>query len=226
MLVEPSSKPASPGLVVWCRFWVAKFFYRISFALVLRDASWQEDLFASLAPKEDDRILDLGKGSSSSAISLALRYPKANFVIVDPNSKAAERSRLRALREKIENITVLQASLPGKLPMNAGSFDAAICIFALHDSLPTEKVSIIKEIVRVLRHGGTLRVVDFDKPENPREGRILELGGRISGAAAVAPHFNGSWVSLLAKAGLTGTIRLSSHTIGSARISIVKARKR
>lgn len=225
-MAEPSRKYASPELLVWCRFWVAKFFYKILFVLMVHDASWQEGLVASLAPKAGDRILGFGKGRSFSAISLALRYPEATFVIVNSSSKAAERSRLRALRRKIGNMAVIQASLPGKLPVNAGSFDAAICLLALHDSAPEDKVRIIKEIVRVLRHGGTLRVVDFDKPENPREGRILELGRRISGEAALAPHFNGSWVSLLAKAGLTGTVRLSSHTIGIGRISIVKARKR
>ena len=56
--------------------------------------------------------------------------------------------------------------------------------------------------------------------------RILELGKRISGADALAPHFNGSRVDVLAKGGLAGAIRQSSHSIGIARISIVKARKR
>lgn len=216
----------SPGLLFTCRFWAAKIFYHLSFALLIRDASWQEDLFASLAPKPGDRILDFGPGSASSAISLALRYPEATFVIVDTDSKAAERMRLSAVRKQLGNIAVIQASVPGRLPVNAGSFDAVICMLALHDSAPDQKLDIIREMTRVLRHGGTLRVIDFDKPENPGERRILELARRISGSPAIAPHFNGSWVDVLAKGSLAGTVRQSSHSVGVGRISIVKARKR
>lgn len=226
MVAKPSTKYDSPGLLVRCRFWAAKLIYDLTFAILVRDANWQEELVASLAPRAGDRILDYGPGSSSSAISLALRYPEATFVIVDRNAKAAERMRLCAVRKQLGNIAVIHASLPGKLPLNAGSFDAVICMLALHDSSPDEKLDIVKEMTRVLRHGGTLRAVDFDKPENPGERRILELARRISGAATVAPHFNGSWVDVLGKGGLAHAVRQSSHSIGIGRISIVKARKR
>jgi ubiquinone/menaquinone biosynthesis C-methylase UbiE len=225
-VVKPSTMYSAARLLIRCRFWAAKIIYDLSFALLVRDASWQEEFIASLAPKAGDRILDFGPRSSFSAISLALRYPDATFVIVDPNSKAAERMRLSAVRRQIENIAVIHASLPGKLPVNAGSFDSVICMLALHDSSPAEKLGIIKEMTRVLRHGGTLRAVDFDKPENPGERRILEFARRMSGAAAVAPHFNGSWIDVLTKCGLASVIRLSSHSVGIGRIAIVKARKR
>ena len=205
---------------------VAKLFYNLSFAILLRDTSWQEELFTSLAPKAGDRVLGFGPGSSSSAISLARRYPAATFVIVDSNSKAVERLRLSAVRKQLGNIGVLHVPDAGSLPLNAGSFDAVMCMLALHDRSPDQKVVIIKEMTRVLRRGGKLRAVDFDKPENPQERRILELGSRISGAASLAPHFNGTWVDLLAKGNLAGAVRVSSHSFGSGRISIVKARKR
>lgn len=220
-----SDKP-KPRLSIQCRLWAAKLVYDVSFAMLIRSASWQEDLFVSLAPKPGDRILNFGPGSSSSAIPLALRYPEATFVIVDPNAKAAERMRLRAGRKRLENIVVMRAALPGRLPVNAGTFDTVICMLALHASAPDEKLGMIKEVTRVLRHGGTMRAVDFDKPESPGERRLLELGSRIGGAAAMAPHFNGSWVDLLAKGGLFTARRQSSHSIGIGRLSIVKARKR
>ena len=89
-----------------------------------------------------------------------------------------------------------------------------------------EKLRNDKELVRVVRRGGTLHVADFDKPETPREGRILEFARRVSGPAAVAPHVDGSWTECLGKGGLTGVRRQSSYSIGIGRISVVKARKR
>lgn len=99
-------------------------------------------------------------------------------------------------------------------------------MLGLHDSPPGDKLRIVKEIARVVRHGGTLHVADFDTPEDPREGRILEFAKRIAGAAAVAPHMDGSWTECLAKGGLTGVRRQSSSSIGTGRISVVKAGKR
>ena len=214
------------GLIVRFRYWVAKLIYDVSFVILVRDGSWQEEVFESLAPKAGDRILDFGPGSSSTAVSLALRYPEATFIGADPSSKAVEKARRNVAQKEIGNVSVIDTTLLGKLPFDAGSFDKAVCMLGLHDRPPEEKLRIVKEIVRVVRRGGTLHVADFDKPENRGEGRILEFARRISGPAAVAPHINGSWTECLAKGGFTGVRRQSSCSIGIGRISVVKARKR
>ena len=208
------------------RYWVAKLIYDASFVILVRDGSWQEEVFESLAPKTGDRILDFGPGSSSTAISLALRYPEATFTGADPSSRAVEKARRNVARKKLGNVSVIHTTLHRKLPFDAGSFDKAVCMLGLHDRPPEEKLQIAKEIVRVVRRGGTLHVADFDKPENRGEGRILEFARRISGPAAVASHMNGSWTECLAKGGFTGVRRQSSCSIGIGRISVVKARKR
>lgn len=215
-----------PGLFVRFRYWASKQIYDLIFVILVRDGSWQEGLLDSLAPKAGSRFLNLGLGSASFAMSLALRYPDATFSGVDPNSRAVQKVQLSVARKQIGNIAVIDAPLDGKLPFDAGSFDTVICMLALHDSPPNKKLGIVKEITRVLRRGGTLHAADFDKPENHGEGGILEFARRISGLAAVAPHLNGSWAEVLATGGLAGVKRQSSHSIGIGRISIVKARKR
>lgn len=224
-MAKPSTNYEGSGLFVRFRYWVAKLIYHGSFVLLVRDGSWQEEVFESLAPKAGDRILDFGPGSSSSAISLALRCPQATFIGADPSSKAVEKARRTVAQKKLGNVSVVDATLHEKLPFDAGSFDKAVCMLGLHDRPPEEKLRIVKEVVRVVRRGGTLHVADFDKPENPGEGRILEFARRISGLAAVAPHMNGSWIECLAKGGFTGIRRKSSCSIGVGRISVVKARK-
>lgn len=214
------------GLVVRFRYWVSKLIYHVNFVLLVRDGSWQEEVFAALAPKAGDRILDCGAGSSSTAMSLALHYPEATFTGADPSFRAVEHTRRKIARKELGNLSIVYASFDGKLPFDAGTFDKAVCMLGLHDRPPEEKLRIIREIARVVRRGGTLHVADFDKPENSREGRILEFARRISGTAAVAPHVDGSWTECLAKGGLTGARRQSSCSIGVGRISVVKARKR
>ncbi len=226
MTVQPSRRYEAPGLFIRFRYWVAKFIYDVIFVVLVRDGGWQEGVFASLAPKADDRILDFGPGSSLTAVSLALRYPEVTFVGVDPSARAVEKARRTILRKKLRNISIVSAPLQGKLPFDASSFDKAVCMLGFHDRSPEEKLRVAKEIAKVLRRGGTLHVADFDKPENRGEGGILEFARRISGSAAAEPHMNGTWTEFLARGGLAGVRRQSSYSIGIGRIAVVKARKR
>jgi SAM-dependent methyltransferase len=225
-VVEPSTKHDKPGWFFRLRLWASKVIYNLIFAILIRDGSWQEALLASAAPKTNDRVLTFGLGGLSTGVSLAVRYPEATFVGMDPNAKGAEKVQRTVARKQLGNLSIVDVAYSEKLPFEAGSFDAVLCILALHDRRSVEKLGVVKEIVRILRRGGTLYAADFDKPENPGEGGILEFARRISGSAAVASHIDGSWTGILAKAGLAGVKRQSSHSIGIGRISIVRARKR
>ncbi len=224
--LEPATRYEAPGLFVRIRYWFAKLIYDVIFVILVRDGSWQEGIFESLAPKAGDRILDLGPGSSSTAITLALGYPEATFIALEPSPKSAEKARSKVERNEIRNLSVIVAPLHGALPFDASSFDKVVCMLGFHDCPPVEKLRIVKEIIRVVRRGGTFHVADFDKPENPGEGGILEFARRISGSAAAEPDITGSWTEFLAKGGFAGVRRQSSHSIGIGRISVVKARKR
>ena len=139
------------GAIIRFRYWVAKVIYEIIFVILVRDGSWQEEVFTSLAPKAGDRVLDFGAGSSSTAVSLALRYPEAAFVGVDPSSRAVEKARRTILRKKLRNISMVSAPLQGNLPFDASSFDKVVCMLGFHDRSPEEKLRVAKEITRVLR---------------------------------------------------------------------------
>lgn len=208
------------------RFRAAKLLYDAFFIVMMRDASWQAPLLAAVAPEANSRILNFGLGSVSTAKILATRFPEAKIIGADPNPKAVEKARRIIARDNIANLTVIEVPHRGRLPFNAGSFDKAVLMLALYDHPPDEKLGIAKEMLRLLRRGGTLHVADFDRPATRGEMGILSLTDYISGRAAAEPHMNGSWTTFLANAGFVGIRRQSSHSIGIARIAIVKARKR
>jgi ubiquinone/menaquinone biosynthesis C-methylase UbiE len=213
------------GLFDRIRFRAAKLLYDGFFVVMVRDASWQEPLLAAIAPNANSRILNFGLGSVSTARNLAARFPQANIVGADPNPKAVERMRRLIMRRNISNITVIAAPCQGRLPFDANSFDKVVLVLALHDRTPDIKLAIANEMLRVLRHGGTLHVADYDKPATPRERGTLTFAEYISGRAAAEPHLNGNWTAFFAKAGFVGIRRQSSHSIGIGRITVVKARK-
>jgi ubiquinone/menaquinone biosynthesis C-methylase UbiE len=217
---------ASSRLLGRVRFRLLKLVYDGFFVLLKHDLVWQEPLISSLAPKPNNRVLNFGPGSGSTTVAISLRYPQASFFAVDPDPKAAEKARKQIARQRIENFTVVDAPRDGRLPFDAGSFDKVACLLAFHDRLPDEKIGIAKELMRVLRHGGTLHVVDYDKPDKPGEGTVLKLAKYVSGAAAVESHIDGSWIDFLTKAGFSRVRRQSSQVIRGGRISVINARRR
>jgi SAM-dependent methyltransferase len=225
-VAEPSTKHDKPGWFFRFRLWSSKLIYNLIFAILVRDGSWQEVLLDSVALKANDRVLNFGLGGLSTVVSLAIRNAEATFVGVASNARGAEKMQRSVVRRQLLNLSVVDVAYSEKLPFDPGSFDTVLCILALHGRPLGEKLGIVKEIVRVLRRGGTLYAADFDKPENHGEGGILEFARRIWGSVAVASHMDGSWTGVLAKAGLAGVKRQSSHSIGIGRISIVRARKR
>ena len=209
---------------IWVK--VAKLLYDIFFIIMVWDGSWQEPLIASLSPKAKIRILNFGPGSISTTIALALRYPETTFVGVDPDPKAVRKAKRRIARKQIHNVVLTDAPLHARLPFDANSFDKAVCVLTFHDRLPDEKLHIARELMRVLKRGGTLHVADYDKPDMPGEGGILEFTRHVSGLAAAEPHISGNWTECLKKAGFSGIRRQSSQSITIGRISVVKAQKR
>ena len=226
VVVESSQEHEALGAFARLRYRFAKLIYGSIFGLIVRAGSWQEELFGSLAPRVSDRILQFGRCNSSTAISLAVRYPEVQVVEMNDSFEAAGRVRSRANRNKMRNLSVVVAPIHGPLPFRAGSFDKVVCRLGLHDFPPKEKLLILKEVARVIRRGGTFHVADFDRAESPGEGSILELARRISGHAAVAAHIDGSWTEFLARSGFSSVRLQSSHSIGFGRISVAKARKR
>lgn len=213
------------GPLEWIRFRSLKFLYDTFFIVMVRDASWQEPLLAAVAAEANSRILNFGPGSAATARNLAIRFPKATIVGVDPNPRAVKKARRIVARSNIANLTIIDAPRRGRLPFDAGSFDKVVLVLTLHDRMPDEKLEIAKKMLRLLRHGGKLHVADYDKPAVRGERGILSFVEYISGPAAAEPHITGNWTDFLAKAGFVGIRRQSSHSVGIGRISVVKARK-
>jgi SAM-dependent methyltransferase len=207
------------------RFRVLKLLYERFFVVTVRDTSWQKPLFAALAPEANSRILNFGPASASTARTFADRFPEARFVGADPSRKAVEKAIRTIARHNTPNLTVIRAPLHGRLPFEASSFDKVVLMLSFHDRVAEDKLALAKEMLRLLRRGGTLHVADYDSPAAPGEGAILKFARYLAGPTAADSHIDGSWTEFLANAGFTGVRRRSSHSVRVGRIAIVKARK-
>lgn len=223
--IEAQSEYQPSGLFDRIRFWLVKLVYETMFVVMVRDASWQDPLFASLMPKANSRILSFGRGSVSVARALARRFPQASVIGADPSPRAVESGRRKLGRSAIPNLQLIDAPLRGRMSLDAGSFDNVVLVLMFYNRSPKDKTALAKEMLRLLRHGGTLHVAAYDKPAIPKERALLTLTRYFSGPAAADPHLDGSWTEFLAQAGFSRIKRESSFSIGVARISVIKARK-
>lgn len=202
-----------------------KLVYRHLFSVMMQDASWQEALFGSVPNRPKSRLLLLGHNSASVGCILAARFPDLTIVAADPSTRSIKKASRVMMRRNLTNLTLVEAPNPC-LPFPANSFDAVILLLALHNRVPDEKLVVSREILRVLRHGGRLQAVDFDKPASRREHTVLWVGQYISDQSAIRPHIDGSWTQCFSRAGFVGIRREASHSVTIARISAIRARKR
>jgi len=88
-----------------------------------------------------------------------------------------------------------------------------------------KKLALLKEMKRVLRHGGTLYLADLDQPRHPLEIHMLRGTGYLFGPETAKPHLDGTWLNLIKQAGFVGVRRVTTLSEIIGRVAIVRARR-
>ena len=113
---------------------------------------------AALAP-ESGRVLDVGTGPGGLMIEIARARPDGHVTGVDVEPAMVRLAgRLAAEQGLGERVRVLAADVSA-LPLGAGTVDVAVASLTAHHW--PDVPAAVAELVRVLRPGGVLLVVDF-----------------------------------------------------------------
>lgn len=116
----------------------------------------------------DESVLDVGCGRGLFLIGAAkrLKTGKATGVDIwspeDLSGNSAEATLRNAKAEGVAGRVKVETADARKLPFAAGSFDVVLSSLALHNiSSSQERTKALNEIVRVLRPGGYLAILDI-----------------------------------------------------------------
>lgn len=194
------------------------FVFKWGYRLTIRMGSWREPLIQEAALRSGERILVVSAEGCSLCEPLACQYPTVHFFAVQPVGAN------KKICESLSNFDVLQGD-QCCIDCRAASFDKVICSLALHPLPQNGKLSLLKEMRRVLRHGGTLHLADFDQPLHPREIHALRGTGILFGRETAMSHYDGSWVNLIKQAGFVGVRRVNTLSEGVGRVAIIRARR-
>ena len=168
-----------------------------------QDPRWRSFLVSRIPP-DARHVLDVATGTAAVAIALASAEPARSVVGIDqsPEMLAAGRDRVAqaGLSERIE----LRDGRAEALPFADGEFDGLTFTYLLRyvDDVP----ATLRELVRVVRPGGTVAMLEFGLPRGtwrplwelytrvglPAAGAVVSPGWREVGGF-LGPSIRGFW---------------------------------
>jgi demethylmenaquinone methyltransferase/2-methoxy-6-polyprenyl-1,4-benzoquinol methylase len=201
------------------------------------DRRWRARAVSELRLQPDGIVLDLCTGTADLALAAVRRAGGARFVVgVDFSS-----AMLRFGREKLARLREGRISLARgdamQIPLPDASVDAVTIGFGIRNVQRPDIAAA--EIVRVLRPGGRLAILEFGTPSLPglRAAylfyfrRVLPLIGRVISrhneaysylpASVAAFHSPDEFLSLLRSAGFS-EVRVVSLTLGVVYLFVAR----
>lgn len=140
---------------------------------MMRD--WRRELLSGLSGS----VLEIGIGTGAN---LEYYPPSVNLTGIDFSPRMLEYARQRA-KQLSKNVTLLEMDAQQlKFPDHSFDYVVATCVFC---SVP-DPVEGMKEMGRVCKPNGEIRLLEHMRSENPMMGKIMDilnpLTVRISGA--------------------------------------------
>lgn len=157
-----------------------------------------------LVPYAPSKLLDVGCGTGALTMALRRRHPAAEVIGVDPGEAMLAQARRKAVADGLD--IDFRVGRGQQLPVDDAAVDAVTISLALHH-VPADDVPLaLAEMLRVLRPGGVLLVVELAPV-----GRVVRL---------LSPHAHEhqltQYAAMVREAGFTGvrTGRLTPRLLG------------
>jgi demethylmenaquinone methyltransferase/2-methoxy-6-polyprenyl-1,4-benzoquinol methylase len=156
------------------------------------DVRWRRQAVRLLEPRPAARVLDLCTGTADLLIEALSRDGRASGVGVDLSLGMLARGAAKLRRRGLSGRTGLLAGDAERLPLRDSVFDGALVAFGIRNV--GDPLAALRELLRVLRPGGRLVVLEFSLPRGPFGAayrlylrRVLpRLAGLVSDASAYA----------------------------------------
>lgn len=126
---------------------------------------WKRITIEMSGIRQDDKVLDIASGTGDLAYSFSkLVGRKGEIVLLDINLSMLKIARDRLLDKGVSGkISIIQADAES-LPFPDNYYDCITIAFGLRNI--TRKEKALRSILRVLKPGGRLLILEFSKPES------------------------------------------------------------
>ncbi len=119
----------------------------------------RRELISSANVERGQDILDLGCGTGTLTVMLKRDFSSVQIVGLDPDPKVLRRARIKATRAAVS--VQFDQGFADELPYKDGSFDRVFSSFMFHHLEEDERQKMLREVLRVLKPGGSFHLLDF-----------------------------------------------------------------
>lgn len=132
--------------------------------ITMREQSFKQQLIQQANLESNQRIIDVGCGTATLAVLIKQQYPEVEMIGLDGDIRVLELARNKIHRSGL-NIQ-LEHGMSDKMPYQNQSADRVVSSLVFHHLTNEQKIQTLKEMYRVLRHGGEIHIADFGKAQN------------------------------------------------------------
>ncbi len=126
------------------------------------DQGWRRKVIRMLKREPVERLLDVATGTADLAIMAARKEAARQVIGVDISEGMLSHGREKVKTAGLEGRLLLQQADSHALPFADGAFDAVTVAFGARNFEDLERG--LREMLRVLRPGGRLFVLEFSRP--------------------------------------------------------------
>ncbi|MBN9379758.1 MAG: bifunctional demethylmenaquinone methyltransferase/2-methoxy-6-polyprenyl-1,4-benzoquinol methylase UbiE [Chitinophagaceae bacterium] len=148
------------------------------------DIYWRRRAIRELSALHPKYILDVATGTADMAIFMTRHLSPEKITGIDISTGMLEIGRQKIARNKLEGKILLQEGDSENIQAPDNTFDAITVAFGVRNFENLEKG--LKEMLRVLRPGGRLVILEFSHPKTPGIRQLYNLYLNI-----VAPRIGG-----------------------------------
>lgn len=153
------------------------------------DKRWRREAIRQLKPFRGGRYLDVGTGTGDLVFEMLDQSANVLIDAVDPSEEMLEVAHSKAVRRGVGDAVSFFSANAIDLPMESETYDGIVSGFCFRNIERRQKA--LEEMLRVLKPGGMLVILEAARPENPvvRFGYSLYMPlvpiiGRILGGGA------------------------------------------
>jgi demethylmenaquinone methyltransferase / 2-methoxy-6-polyprenyl-1,4-benzoquinol methylase len=129
-----------------------------------QDPRWRRFLVSRI-PGDAHDVLDVACGTAAVSIELAQRVPERRVVGVDQSREMLAAGRERVTRARLDGRIELREGRAETLPFADEAFDALTFTYLFR--YVDDPQTTLEELVRVVRRGGAIGMVEFGLPSQP-----------------------------------------------------------
>lgn len=181
----------------------------------------RQELISQAHIKPAQHILDIGCGTGTFILLLKRQDASLQVVGLDPDPKALRRAETKITRAAVS--VQLDRGFADKLPYKENSFDRVFSSFMFHHLEGEDRDKTLKEVLRVLKPGGSFHLLDF-VANHASHGFLVRL---VHSHAQLKDNTHERILQLMSRAGLANAekVKESSMFFGLLRTAYYRASK-